>query len=134
MSAIQNKIRRLMKGVERLNSFENSDQIAKFFRDLGYQGGMNAYGDAQADDCIVARFLKDCMCDPDAHIGVSQWDVTFRWANPRDPNAMKNNLNLSFNSAVEGFVRKWDDNCWPELVETMIEEAKAESELVTADA
>jgi hypothetical protein len=102
MSATQNRVARFIEGCSKLKEFTSPGDIADFFRGLDYKGRKS-----QADDCLVVRFLKDCVGDPDANISAG-----FALMYGVD--------DLMIQEPLEGplhdFVEDFDNNKFPDLV------------------
>lgn len=115
MSNESNKIDRFLAGVARMREFTGPDAIARFFGDLGLRGQC---GDRA--DCVTARFLKECIGDPDADVSVSPIGITYVWDEDEEKPHSDRTLveaSVKFESAFSDFLENFDMGAYPDLVE-----------------
>lgn len=105
MSVPKNRVSRLIDGVERIRDFNKPTEIALFLRELEYKG-------TQSDgDCPIARFMLDCIGDPDARVQVTPFSVRYRWGRDWVELAISD-------TPAEAFVTNFDRNLYPDLIDT----------------
>jgi hypothetical protein len=124
VSKSRNQVNRFFDAVDKLRSFESADDVADFFTGLGYRGQAS-----NRSDCIVARFLRDCVGDADAAVSACIWDVNFRW---QDENKRVSYIQSSIEKTpASNFIMRFDEKRYTHLLDdaplAIVDEGTAET-------